>query len=104
MAKPSKSKLKPLSSMRDKKRGTLDHISIHPARNADGSQGYITRVHRNRSEEDEKAMRKPGAGYIPSPEPEETIHEDGVDMVDHVKRHLGIKDEEPEEGDEDQED
>ncbi len=93
MAKNSKTK--PLSHLADKNRGAVHHIEIHPARNSSGGMGFITRIHRNRPPAAEAAMQS-GGPYTPSPEPQETVHEDGGDMMDHVGKQLGVPAEGPE--------
>lgn len=94
----TKAKAKPLSRLRDKAKGKIHHIEIHPAKNSRGGQAYITKTYRHPAGED-----KPGQ-YRPMPEPEETPHEDGEDMIDHVRRSYGVKPEmdDEEEGDEEE--
>lgn len=89
-----KAKTKPLSHLRDKTKGPVHHITIHPARNSSGGQGFITRVHRDHP----TAMKgmQGGGPFLPLPEPQETVHEDGQDMLQHVGGQLGVQPEAPE--------
>lgn len=93
-------KTKPLSHLRDSSKGSIHHVEIHPAKNSAGKAAFITRIHRNRPKADEDAMAK-GGPYIPEPKPEETVHEDGQDMLDHVANTYGIKQDADEDGDAD---
>lgn len=94
----SKSKTKPISHLKDKSRGAIHHIEIHPAKNSSGGMGFITHVHRNRPPAQEAAMQA-GGPYMSPPEPEQTVHEDGQDMMDHVGGQLGVQPEGPEPAD-----
>lgn len=85
-----KSKTKPLSALRDKSKGTVSHVTIHPATNSKGGMGFITHTHRFRPEAQQAAMDA-GGPYTPAPEPLETPHEDGQDMLDHVGKQLGVQ-------------
>lgn len=98
MAKASSTK-KPLARMRATDKGTIHHVEIHPAKNSDGSLGLITRIHRNRPASHDAAMAQ--GNYMPPPEPEETIHEDPQDGMQHAANALGVQPEAPEpDGDE----
>ena len=96
----TKSKTKPISHLKDKSKGSVNHVEIHPARNSSGGMGFITRIHRNRPPAQEAAMQS-GGPYMPPPEPTETVHEDGGDMLEHVGKHLGVQPEAADSGDED---
>jgi len=98
MATPTK-KLKPLSHLKKTDKGSIHHVEIHPAKNSKGGQAFRTLIQRNRPAAQQAAMDK-GGPYVPSPEPEETLHEDGQDMLDHVGRTYGVKAED--DGDEDE--
>jgi hypothetical protein len=95
MKAPSKAKTKPLSRLKNTSKGKIHHVEIHPAKNSDGSLGLITRIHRH------PPQQAPGAPYQQPPEPEETIHEDPQDGMDHVGQALGVP-QEPDEDDEQQ--
>jgi len=89
MSKKLKS-LKSLASLKNSAKGSIDHVSIHPAKNSQGGQGFITHIHRNRPAAAQASMEK-GGPYVQPPEPEETVHEDGNDMLSHVANTYGIK-------------
>jgi hypothetical protein len=100
MATKTKAKTKGMGSLKHSGKGPVHHVEIHPAKNADGSQGFTTKVFRGRTPEQEKAMHDPkGRGqYFPEQSEDkdaETIHPDGVDMIDHVKGMMGVQDEDP---------
>jgi hypothetical protein len=104
MATKSKGKMKSLGSMRDKTKGKIHHLEIHPATTGDGGQGFTTKVFRSRTPAQEKAYSTGKGPYTPEVSEDEgaqRIHEDGVDMIDHVKQHLGVQDEEPDEDEDD---
>ncbi|MGD0013106.1 MAG: hypothetical protein ABSD56_01585 [Bryobacteraceae bacterium] len=101
MAVNPKKHTAPLSRLKNSAKGKIHHIEIHPAKTSGSQQGFITRIHREASPQAQAKMQA-GGNYMPPPEPDETIHEDGQDMIDHVKRHLGIPDEQPDQ-DEDEE-
>ena len=85
-------KTKPLSLLRNSAKGTIHHLEITPAKNSRGGQGFITRIHRH-----PPVGQKPGPlGYVPPPPPEDVPHEDGKDMLAHAGRAFGIK---PDDGD-----
>lgn len=99
MATKTKAKMKGLGSMRHSGKGPLHHIEIHPAKNSSGGTAFTTKVFRGRTPEQEK-QNATGRGYVPEVSEDrdaETVHDDGVDMVDHVKGLTGVKDEDPEE-------
>lgn len=85
----TKSKTKPLARLKNTSKGSIHHVEIHPAKNSDGSLGLITRIHRNRPPAQEAAMAQ-GGPYQPQPDPEETIHEDPQDGMQHVGQALGV--------------
>ena len=85
-------KLKPLGKLKNSAKGPIHHIEIYPAKNSDGSPGVTTKVHRSHPPEVEKEMAESGR-FMPDPKPDETIHEDGQDMLGHVARSYGIKQE-----------
>ena len=75
---------KPLSRLKNTSKGSIHHLEIHPAKNSRGGQAFITSIHRN------PPPSQPGQ-FTPSQPPEETPHEDGQDMLDHVGSTFGIK-------------
>ena len=98
-------KMKPLSRLRNGAKGKIRHVEIHPGKNSDGSQAFRTVIHREHPPEMQKQMEDAGR-YMPDPPPDETLHEDGQDMLDHVARACNIKrgaggDEDESEGEED---
>jgi hypothetical protein len=84
-----KTQTRPLSSMRDPSKGSVSHVVITPAKNSRGGLGLITHVHRNRPAAQEAAMAA-GGPYQPHPEPEQQIHEDPQDAMDHAANVLGV--------------
>ncbi len=94
-------KTKPLASLRSKSKGEVDHVRIYPAKNSAGKLAFRTEVHRKHPAAAEEEMRKTGR-YMPDPKPDETVHEDGEDMLDHVGRTYGIQ--HSPDGDEDEDD
>lgn len=89
-------KTKPLSRLRDKSKGAIHHMEIHPATNSKGGRAFLTKTIRHPP----KGKTGPGMGYYgPPADPEETVHEDGQDMVDHVGRTFGVQPDD--DGDED---
>lgn len=90
-AKKPASKTKPLAGMKNTGKGKIDHVRIYPAKNADGEQAFITHIHRHHPAAVEGTDRDAKGNYLPSPEPEQTVHDDGNDMLDHVANTYGIK-------------
>ncbi len=88
-------KMKPLSALRNKSKGAVHHVEIHPATNSRGGQAFLTKTVRHPP----KGHTNPGMGYAPPPEPEETVHEDGQDMMDHVGRTFGVQNDDGDEDD-----
>jgi hypothetical protein len=101
MAAKKKPAVKSAKSLKNTAKGTIHHMEITPAKNSHGGQAFISRIHRNRPA-DVQAKMDAGGPYTPSPEPEETLHDDGQDMVDHVHNTFGIKPEDDGDGDDDQ--
>ena len=91
----------PLSRLKNSAKGNIHRLVILPAKTSGRGQGFITQIHREASPQ-ALAQAQAKGNYAPPPEPEETIHQDGQDMIDHVKRHLGIADEEPDEDEEEE--
>lgn len=77
-------KTRSLSRLRDKSKGALHTMQIHPAVNSKGGLGFVTRKLRH-------PPKGPGMGYMLPPAPEETVHEDSGNMVDHVGRSFGVR-------------
>lgn len=102
MAMKKNAKPKSGKSMKNTAKGTIHHMEIHPAKNSSGGQAFMTTVHRNRPAAVQAKMDA-GGSYMPSPEPEQTLHEDGQDMIDHVHNTFGIKPEDDGDGDDDSE-
>ena len=96
-----KPKLRPLSALKNKLKGPLHHVEIHPAKNSDGSQAFLSQIHRGRTPQAQAAMDA-GGPYTPAPPPEETQHPDGQDMMQHVGKALGVKMPPPEPDEDDQ--
>jgi hypothetical protein len=102
MTAPSKKKMKPMAKIPMAKmaatdKGSIHHIEIHPAKNSTGGMGFRTMVHRNRPA---AAQKMTDAGhYVSPPEPEETVHEDPQDMLDHLAKSYGVPND-PDSGDE----
>ncbi len=97
-------KTKPLSHLKDKSKGSIHHMEIHPALNSKGKLAFTTRIHRNRPSAAQAKMDA-GGNYTPEPPPEETVHEQPEDMMNHVGKTFGVKPqaEEPDEDDQDEE-
>ena len=87
-----------LSAVGNTKRGKIRHMTIEPMKTGSGGQGFVSRTHFNRHPTQEAKMQA-GGPYTPEPDPEEVMHPDGQDMVDHVKSKFGIKDDD---GDQDE--
>lgn len=91
----AKSKMKPLSAMRNKSKGPLHHMEIHPAKTTGGGTAFTTKVFRGRTPQQTADAMAPGKPYTPEVSEDkdsEVVHPDGVDMVDHVKGSFGVKD------------
>jgi hypothetical protein len=82
-------KMKPLSMLKSKAKGSVHHVELHPAQHSDGSQAFTTMVHRNRLPAAQSAMDA-GGPYTPTPEPEETQHPDYPDAMNHIAKAFGV--------------
>jgi hypothetical protein len=89
MADKKKPAAKTLAVLKNSAKGPIHHIEIHPAKNGHGQQAFITKVYRNHPKPVEDAAMKQGK-YLPEPQPEQAVHEDGNDMLDHVAGAYGI--------------
>lgn len=85
-------RIRSLSRLRDKSKGSVHTVQIHPATNSKGGLGFVTTKLRHPAK-----GKSPGIGYAAPPAPEEAVHESQPDMVDHVGRSFGVQ---PEEDDE----
>ena len=87
-----------LSRLKNTAKGPIHHIEIRPAKNAAGKRAFVTMIHREHPPAVQAAADKNGK-FLPPPTPEETLHDDGNDMLDHVANSYGIQ-REPDEDDE----
>lgn len=92
-------KPKPLARLKNTAKGPIKHIVVRPAKNSKGGMGFISMTHRARPDADQAKMDAGGA-YIPEPEPEEKMHDNGSEMLGHVAQSFGV----PYDGDADDED
>lgn len=91
--------LKKLGGLRDKSKGPVHSMHIHPATNSKGGLGFVTTKLRHPP----KGQAGPGMGFVGPPPPEEAVHEDNKDMVNHVGRTFGVPDDGDQDDDEDDE-
>lgn len=82
--------------MRDKSKGAVHTMQIHPATNSKGGLGFVTTKFRHPPK-----GKTAGMGFAAPPAPEESVHESAPEMVDHVGRSFGVA---ADDGDEDEED
>jgi hypothetical protein len=91
MEKKLEKKPKPLSRLKNSAKGEIHHVEIHPAKNSRGGRAFLTKTFRKPTASAQAQADKAGKYMPESSLDNETVHEDGADMLAHVGNTYGVK-------------